>query len=398
MSWPPAPLAVATAALEDQKRAAEAANHAKSSFLAMMSHELRTPMNAVLGMAHALDMSDLNPRQREYVRTLVRSGDGLMVILNDVLDLAKIEAGKLEMAPAPFNLHETLLKARDLWAQSAADKGVALVCDLSPALPRWVTGDVTRVRQIVLNLLSNAVKFTDAGEVRLTAGLEAGGSHVVLTVSDTGPGIDADTRDRLFQGFTQGDSSTARRFGGTGLGLAISRDLAHLMGGDIQLDDRRNQVGASFTFTAALPPTEAPVEKARMVLAGHFPLRVLVVDDNAVNQAVARALLEALGASVACVGSGSESVASVQTELFDLVFMDIHMPGMSGAEALQKIRGLGGMTARVPVIALTADAMAGERERLLALGFDDYLSKPISPAALIAVLAAASAMDEVIAA
>ena len=375
-------LSAALADLEDQTRAARAASQAKSTFLAMMSHELRTPMNGVLGMAHALDRTALDARQTQYVKTLLRSGGGLMTILNDVLDLAKIEAGKFDIDHRPFNLHQTVARTLDLWTHTAEDKGLSLACDLPADVPRWTAGDEARLRQILQNLLSNAVKFTASGEVRLAIRRTACG--LAFTVSDTGPGLDAATQARLFRGFTQADSSISRRFGGTGLGLAISRELARLMGGDLTVESRLGD-GARFTLELPLAAAEAQDEHADRPDDLEAALRVLVVDDNSTNREVARALLEAIGASVVTASSGAEGLACLEAAEFDVVLMDIHMPGMSGIETLAAIRAAGRET---PVVALTADAMTGERERLLALGFNGYLSKPIEPSALVRALAA----------
>jgi len=377
-------LAQARAELERQTQAAQAANQAKSSFLAMMSHELRTPMNGVLGMAHALELTDLSPRQRDYVQTLLRSGGGLMTILNDVLDLAKIEAGRFDIEARPFEPREQLAKVIELWGPAAAEKGLRLDCEVGEGVPDWVLGDGARVRQILLNLISNAVKFTAAGEVRLTVSA-VGDGRLEFRVSDTGPGMDAETQARLFHGFTQADSSIARRFGGTGLGLAISRELARLMDGDITLESRLGE-GSRFTLSLPLPAAQIAPGASSPAKADRAQdaMRVLVVDDNQTNQEVARALLQAVGVSVAVASGGSEALDALADGQFDMVFMDIHMPGMSGIEALAAIRS--GAFAAVPVIALTADAMAGERERLLALGFDGYLSKPIDPTALLRAL------------
>ncbi len=351
----------------------------------MMSHELRTPMNGVLGMAHALGRTDLTDQQARFVDTLLRSGGGLMTILNDVLDLAKIEAGKFDIEARAFDLRQTLTRTCDLWRPAAEEKGLAFSCDIAPEVPDWVRGDDARLRQILQNLLSNAVKFTAAGAVRLEVAMR--GDAVLFSVIDTGPGLDEETQGRLFQGFTQADSTVARRFGGTGLGLAISRELARLMGGDVALTSR---LGHGARFDLRLPlAAAAPEGQARSADPAGLErdLRVLVVDDNPTNQEVARALLGAIGVEVEAAGGGEEGLAALAAASFDLVLMDIHMPGMNGVEALAAIRAAG--HAALPVVALTADAMAGERDRLLALGFDGYVSKPIDPAELISALGAA---------
>lgn len=378
-------LAAAYVQLEAQTRAAETANQAKSAFLAMMSHELRTPMNGVLGMAHALQRTNLTARQAEHVATLLRSGGGLMAILNDILDLAKIEAGRFDIEDRPFDLNQTVGRAVELWMPTAAEQGLALICDISPDVPIWVSGDDTRLRQVLQNLLSNALKFTAAGEVRLSVAPAGDGDRVAFTVADTGPGIEPAIQARLFEGFTQADSTIARRFGGTGLGLAISRNLARLMGGEIALESRLGE-GSRFTLVLPLPPASFNTETASTPVpeAKEAPVRALVVDDNETNQEVARALLEALGLTVETAASGEAGLKALEASAFDVVFMDIHMPGMSGIETLATIRS--SRNGEIPVVALTADAMTGERERLLALGFNDYLSKPIEPAALVRTL------------
>lgn len=387
-----ADLAEARAALEAQVETARSANQAKSAFLAMMSHELRTPMNGVLGMAHALEHTELSPRQGDYVRALLRSGGGLMTILNDILDLAKIEAGKFEIEHRAFSLEEKLAKVSELWEPTAREKGLALTYELDAAAPFWVMGDPARVRQILLNLVSNAIKFTETGSVHLRA-IQTSDGRMSITVQDTGPGMSEAVQARLFQGFTQADSSIARQFGGTGLGLAISRELARLMGGDILLHSRPGE-GSTFTLVLPLPATDgpAPCSAPSSAPVAHDSLRVLVVDDNRTNQEVARALLEAVGVQVATVSGGQAALDTLAFERFDLVFMDIHMPGMSGLEAMQRIRDLDRIAAETPVVALTADAMAGERERLLKAGFDGYLTKPIEPAALIRTLETADTL------
>ena len=382
-------LVAARRELEAQTLAANAANQAKSAFLAMMSHELRTPMNGVLGMAHALERTKLSPRQADHVATLLRSGSGLMTILNDILDLAKIEAGRFDVENRPFDLPYAVNRSVELWAPAALEKGLVLTCEISPQVHSWVSGDDARLRQVLQNLLSNALKFTSQGEVRLTVEPTGRGDEIAFTVADTGPGIEPATQARLFQGFTQADTSIARRFGGTGLGLAISRNLARLMGGEITLN---SQLGEGSSFRLVLPLPEATFQPelspSTPALAREALVRALVVDDNRTNQEVARALLEALGLTVETAASGQEGLTALATGGFDVVFMDIHMPGMSGIEALAAIRASGQET--LPVVALTADAMTGERERLLALGFNDYLSKPIEPAALVRALGMAA--------
>jgi two-component system, sensor histidine kinase len=381
----------AAEALEAAQREAVAANHAKSAFLAMMSHELRTPMNGVLGMAHALKGSALDARQASQVEMLIRSGDGLMEILNDILDISKIEAGRLELETTAFDLIEVGARVRDLWADVADAKDLALVYEVAPGAPTWLHGDPNRIRQVMLNLVSNALKFTDRGEVRLgirpLPGAGPDRARFEVSVADTGMGISRDQQDKLFQAFSQAEAATARKFGGTGLGLAICKQLSRMMGGDILVESEPGR-GSIFRVTLELPIAE-PGESAHEAEGpeGLSGLRILVAEDNAINQAVARAILEAAGAAIEVADDGAQALDMLRARPFDLVLMDVHMPRMGGIEALQRIRaGEAGPPDR-PVVALTADAMSGDDERLRALGFDAVQPKPIQPMALIIAIA-----------
>ena len=371
-------------ALERAQAEAQAANRAKSEFLAMMSHELRTPMNGVLGLAHALRGTALDARQTEYLDSIEQSGHGLMTILNDILDLSKVEAGKLELDVAPFDIRRSVAQIRLVWRETALLKGVDLAVEIDPAIPAWLVGDDVRVRQILRNLVSNALKFTEAGRVLIRVAPD--GEGVALSVSDTGVGMDAEQTARLFTPFVQGDRTIARRFGGTGLGLAICRQLVATMGGEIGV---HSVPGQGSTFTARLPLAGAPgpgrsTDSAEpQDLAG---MRALVVDDNAVNRMVAQAILEAAGVSVATVADGHTALARLRVEDFDVVLMDVHMPGMDGSEAVRRIRAGEAGRVDLPVVALTADAMVGDAERLLSQGFDDAHPKPIQPAGLLTTL------------
>ncbi|MET3665200.1 ATP-binding protein [Caulobacter sp. 1776] len=377
-------------ALEKAQAEALEASRAKSAFLAMMSHELRTPMNGILGLAYALRGARLDARQAEYLEMIEQSGHGLMTILNDILDLSKIEAGKLELEVAPFDIRKLAAQIRLVWSETARLKGVELALDVDPATPAWLAGDAARIRQILMNLVSNALKFTETGRVTVRiapgAGSEADGG-IALSVSDTGVGMSDEQRARLFMPFAQGDRTIARRFGGTGLGLAICRQLVDMMDGDIGVASVPGE-GSTFTAHLSLPAARNPGDVAGPAAALDLTgARVLVVDDNAINQTVARAILEAVGASVVTVGDGHTALARLRIEDFDVVLMDVHMPGMDGVEAVRRIRSGEGGRVDLPVVALTADAMAGDAERLLAQGFDDAHPKPIQPAGLLATVA-----------
>lgn len=374
-------------ALEAARAEALDASLAKSAFLAMMSHELRTPMNGVLGMAHALAATKLSRQQGDYLDMIVQSGDGLMAVLNDLLDLSKIEAGKLELETVSFDIDKLGRQIFLMWSETARVKGLDLTLEVDPATPVWLAGDPVRVRQILLNLISNALKFTEHGgvNIRIAPVIPHG---VEIIVADTGLGMRQDQQAKLFQPFSQAEASTTRRFGGTGLGLSICRQLAEMMGGTISVI---SEPGQGSTFRVLLPlsagpaPLQAEAENHIVSLEGR---RILVVDDNRVNQAVATAILEAAGALVTVAEDGVESLEKLQAGGFDVVLMDVHMPRMDGVVALGHIRAGEAGRIDIPVIALTADAMSGDGERLIGLGFDDAHPKPIQPAELLYAVAA----------
>jgi signal transduction histidine kinase/CheY-like chemotaxis protein len=377
------------AALEAAERAAMSASAAKSVFLATMSHELRTPMNGVLGMAHALNTGPLNDQQARQVDMLIRSGEGLMTILNDVLDVSKIEAGKLELESLAFNIRDLVDEVVGLWSQAAQGKDVRLLSEIDPLAPIWVMGDPTRLRQVLTNLISNALKFTASGAVTLRVG-PAGAAFLEIQVADTGVGMSVEQQSRLFQAFSQADASITRRFGGTGLGLAICKQLTELMGGAIAV---RSAPGEGSVFTVALPmPSVAAPDLARETACGGIAgLRVLVADDNHINQLVARTILEAAGAHVEVADNGRHALERLGQQPYDAVLMDVHMPDMDGLEALRRVRAGAAGAGDIPVIALTADVMHGDEGELLACGFDAIQSKPIRPAELIRAIAEACA-------
>ncbi|MEO8114130.1 MAG: ATP-binding protein, partial [Phenylobacterium sp.] len=372
-------------ALRAALEAAEAASHAKSDFLAMASHEIRTPLNGVLGMAQALEHDTLSPVQRDRVSVIRQSGEALLEVLNDILDLAKIEAGKLELEVAPFDLEAVTRIAHLAFRPLAEEKGVGFGLSFDEAARGIHDGDAARVRQVLTNLISNALKFTEAGQVEVAVTAQAGG--VRLAVSDTGPGVAADRIEHLFDRFAQADASITRRFGGTGLGLAICRDLCEAMGGAIRVESELGQ-GSRFIVDLPLPrsvsqalsaPAEAPAA-ALAQAAGSTPLRVLAAEDNAVNQLVLRTLLDQVGVDLTMVADGAEAVDAWEAGDFDLILMDIQMPRMDGPTAARAIRAREAASGRrrTPIIALTANAMKHQVDQYAAAGMDAFVAKPIS--------------------
>jgi PAS domain S-box-containing protein len=389
--------------LEAALATAREATQLRSRFLANMSHEIRTPMNGVLGMTDFLLATKLTSEQQEFAESIKRSADALLALINDILDLSKIEAGKLRLDRVPFQLGATIAEIASLFALEARTKGLGFVSNVPSDLPRVVVGDPGRLRQVLRNLLGNALKFTDQGEIGVHVELLNEATNVVqvrFTVHDTGIGMPADQQSRLFESFTQGDGSSTRRHGGTGLGLAISKQLVELLGGEIGVASEPGQ-GSRFWFTASFgkaasaettapipataqvpaarsiakaPMTAPPRPQKPVVMASH--LRVLLAEDNEINQRITLRLLEKLGVPADAVVNGREAVQALEKRKYDLVLMDCQMPDMDGFEATAIVRSREVGT-HTPICALTANAMEGDRERCLAAGMDDYISKPV---------------------
>ncbi|WP_421931983.1 ATP-binding protein [Phenylobacterium sp.] len=384
-----------TRAADEAREVARQANLAKSNFLATMSHEIRTPMNGVLGMAQLLRREETDPVQASRLETLMESGEHLLSILNDILDMSKVNAGRLDITPAPENLPLFLDRAVAFWRARADEKAVALRLEADEDLPSHVWMDAIRVRQVLFNLIGNALKFTDQGAVTVRVAAQPVGetaARIHISVIDTGPGIPEEHLPALFERFSQVDESEARRFGGTGLGLAIASQLTELMGGRVWVESQLGH-GSTFHVEAIFDLAQAPAAAAEPV-AEETPaadLDVLIVDDNPINLLVLQQILCAFGHRVEKAASGQAALDLLACRPFDLTLMDIQMPGMSGAQVLQRLRAGSGPNQAIPVIALTADVTSGGRAHYLELGFTEHTAKPIQIPALMSAMSRAMA-------
>ena len=379
----------------EAKEAAEAADQAKSELLATVSHELRTPMGAIISMAELLQQTALDETQKKYASTLHQSARSLLTVLNDILDFSKLDAGRFELDTAPFDLHDLVQSVAQGLQARASERGLASGLDIGATCPRFVKGDATRIRQILTNLVDNALKFTSEGSVRLHVSARETNSSFMLRfdVSDTGIGLDHEGQERLFEPYIQAGSTTATQYGGTGLGLSIAQRLVLLMGGEIGCESEVGQ-GSMFWFAIAAERAESS-QKAKEAqptrrLQGHL----LVVEDNAVNRMLIGAYLDEFGLTYEMVETGASAIMALASNSYDLVLMDIMMPELDGVQTTQRCRLLHGPAAEVPIIALTAKAMKGDREKFLASGMNGYVSKPIRGRELHAALAPFLALDE----
>lgn len=380
-------------ALRKAKRKAEEANEAKSNFLSSMSHEIRTPLNGIMGFTDLLQGTGLNDTQKQYINLIKSSGTTLTKLLNDILDLHRVEQNKIYLEAIPFELRESLEASLSPYRHLAEGKGLTFFCSFDASVPQWAIGDPTRISQVVVNLVSNAIKFTEEGSIEVlfkADQLPDGELLLYCSVSDTGIGIPAEKQQMVFESFTQSDQSTSRKYGGSGLGLAISKKLARLLQGDLQVISPLpgQQKGSLFWFTIRLKrmqTQQAPQQEA--VDDSHYAVpegkHLLVVDDNEINVMLLETVLENFGAQVTSAFSGQQALDLVRSQQFDLIFMDVQMPGISGLEAARTLRQ---ENYGIPIIAFSASAYSSDIENSLASGMNDYLCKPFEQSDLIGLL------------
>jgi len=381
-----------TRALDEALAFMQNSSRAEGEFLAVVSHEIRTPMNGVLGMAQLLQMTELTEEQRRYVETIQSSGETLLTIINDILDLSKLDAGKVTLAARPVDLRSVVAEVIDLLKPQAQHKGLYLDTEIDNSVPAWIVGDATRLKQVLTNLVGNAVKFTHHGGVQVFGRILPDAAMLECKVVDSGIGIPADKTPRLFKKFSQVDSSINRRYGGTGLGLVITKRLVEGMGGTISVESKQRQ-GSTFTFCLPVAVSQAPGEATGPTAApGPLPseLRILLVEDNAVNQMLALGVLQKLGCRADLAHDGEEAIAMTRASRYDVVLMDMQMPKMDGVSATRAIRAMENVH-QPYIIALTANAMESDRQLCLSAGMNDFLAKPFKTAELREKMAAAPA-------
>jgi signal transduction histidine kinase/ActR/RegA family two-component response regulator len=387
-------------ALIAEKEAAQTANRVKSEFLANMSHEIRTPLTSIIGFADLLQRPSTKPKDAQtYIQRIASAGQSLLTVINDVLDFSKLEAGQVELDPHPFDPATCVQGVIDLLAAQAANKGLELTCDLASDLPTWLEADSARIGQVLINLVGNAVKFTEAGRITVAVRYEdEAPGRLRIAVTDTGSGVTKELQERLFQRFSQADGSISRRHGGSGLGLAICKSLVELMGGTLEVE---SQVGEGSTFWFAVPAgLAAPAVEPTMVSDGDGlesrPAHILVVDDVAANRELVRAMLTPLGHSFEEADNGADAVKAAMRSRFDLILMDLQMPGMDGLAAARAIRATAEANRDTPILAFSANVLAEHTEAALAAGMNDHISKPIQPIELLTkvVMWTALAQDE----